>query len=106
MTALHFTTTKNADSLTTEQVVDALLNGKAAVLRKEDGTEVRRFKFPKPTRAQIAQPAIIIHGAAEKSLDRVFPYITGDAHDRSKVQWFDGTRFRNFFADPNEPLNI
>jgi len=106
MTALHFTTTKNADSLTTEQVVDALLSGKAAVLRKEDGTEVRRFKFPKPTRAQIAQPAIIIHGAAEKSLDRVFPYITGDAHDRSKVQWFDGTRFRNFFADPNEPLNI
>lgn len=36
-----------------------------------------------------------VHGAPARNLDQVFDYLTSDdAHDRSKVVWFDGKRFQ------------
>lgn len=40
-----------------------------------------------------ALPGIWVHGTPATSLEQVESYLKGDAHDRSKVQWFNGIRF-------------
>ena len=34
-----------------------------------------------------------VHGERARSLEQVERYLTGDSHDQSKVQWFDGVTF-------------
>lgn len=34
-----------------------------------------------------------VHGMRARDLAEVESFLTGDAHDKSKVQWFDGKKF-------------
>ena len=36
-----------------------------------------------------------VHGYPAHSLEQVVSFLTGDAHDQSKVQWYDGKRFHS-----------
>lgn len=41
-----------------------------------------------------SDPWVWVHGAPARSLKQVVDYLSGDAHDRSKVEFFDGYKFR------------
>jgi hypothetical protein len=43
----------------------------------------------------MAHEGIWVHGAPAHDLGQVNGYLTGDAHDQSKVEWFDGETFWN-----------
>ena len=34
-----------------------------------------------------------VHGMPARNIDQVIDYLSGDAHDRTKVQWHDGKNF-------------
>lgn len=52
----------------------------------------------------VAAPGIWVHGAPARDLEQVESYLSGDAHDRSKVEWFDGSRFRPLVIE--EPRRV
>lgn len=39
-----------------------------------------------------------VHGTPARSLDQVLDFLDGDAHDVSKVQWFNGEKFFDFIS--------
>lgn len=41
------------------------------------------------------EPGIWVHDSRARSLEQVESYLSGDAHDQSKVQWYDGDRFHD-----------
>lgn len=43
----------------------------------------------------IRSPQIWLHGQPARTLEEVIKYLSGDAHDRSKVQFFDGKEFHD-----------
>ena len=45
------------------------------------------------------EPGFWIHGSPARDLEQVESYLRGDAHDRSKVQWFDGQGFHPVVLD-------
>ena len=51
----------------------------------------------KATGEQKTRKSIMTHGIPARDLDTLISYISGDAHDRSKVEWFDGQKFNSWF---------
>ena len=41
------------------------------------------------------EPSIWVHGCRARDLKQVESYLSGDAHDQSKVQWYDGNQFHD-----------
>lgn len=52
----------------------------------------------------MVRPGIYLHGVPARDLEHVVSYLTGDAHDRSKVEFFDGERFLSLNPDLAEEL--
>ena len=43
----------------------------------------------------MAKGSLWVHGMPARDLAQVEDFLNGDAHDQSKVQWFDGNRFHD-----------
>lgn len=84
-------------------VVHALESGDELKLRSHDGVMVVRevVRFPVNEGTRYGDAGFWVHGSPARSLDEVLEFLNGDAHDVSKVQWFNGNRFFDLVRDPN-----
>lgn len=85
-------------------VVSTLASGEELALRDHDhGVAVVReyVIFDVKKGAQYGDPGFWVHGSPAYSLDQVLDFLNGDAHDVSKVQWFNGHHFFSLVSDPN-----
>lgn len=97
---------KTDNWLTLDELVGFLTQGKQVELRYLDTDGVKmKVKF-RSKRTGKHNPDMYIHGVPAENVEQVLSYLSGDAHDVSKVQWFDGERFHNFVKDPNEFARI
>ena len=84
--------------------VNAVLGTGARVhiLEDEDKTRGKELlAFPRPKDKTFGAPGFWVHGLSTDSLETVLSYLDGDAHDVSKVQWFNGSTFFDIASDPN-----
>lgn len=58
-------------------------------------------RFPRASGKRFGEAGFWLHGTPARSLDEVLDYLDGDAHDVSKVQWFNGSEFFDLVPDPN-----
>lgn len=85
-------------------VVSTLASGEELALRDHDhGVAVVRESvcFGVVEGVQYGDPGFWVHGSPAYSLDQVLDFLNGDAHDVSKVQWFNGHRFFSLVINPN-----
>ena len=76
--------------------LEAALADGVQLLVTADGENILTTRFAKVKNPSFP-PHIILHGMNARNLDQVASYVSGDAHDRSKVQWFDGNRWHDWF---------
>lgn len=83
-------TAKNTDAL-----AEHLASGEPVVLVDNYSKDIHAtFQFPKTDKGQV-----FVHDFPATNITQVVDALTGDAHDRSKVQWFDGTNFVSFYKN-------
>ena len=96
---------KDNNFLLLSEVVDVLASGKAVEVRhiKNDVVAATiKFRKPRLGAKTFGKPAFFVHGMPARNVEQVLDFLSGNAHDVSKVQFFDGTRFHNFIKEPNE----
>lgn len=84
--------------------VNSILSTGARVhlLEGEDKTRGKELlAFPLPGSKTFGAPGFWVHGLSTDSLETVLSHLDGDAHDVSKVQWFNGSDFFDIASDPN-----
>ena len=72
-----------------------LAAGEKILVRGLDNAVVSEVKFPKAKLGKL-KPEVLVHGMRARDIEQVMSYLSGDAHDRSKIQWFNGVKFYNF----------
>lgn len=92
----YFSTITSTDMIgEMSELVSRLGAGEKVVLRNLAGDVVHNVKFPAVKPGKL-RPEILVHGMRARNVEQVMSYLSGDAHDQSKVQWFDGNKFHNF----------
>lgn len=79
-------------------LVSALASGKNVSIEYPThmGTSTETFRYAKVTEPDFA-PQIFVHGTPASSFRQVASFIDGDAHDRSKVQFYTGKNMKSLF---------
>lgn len=88
--------------LTLSELTAALRGGKRVDIHRLATDSVKLSRRFKTIVSPRHEPAVYLHGVPARDVETVLAALSGDAHDVSKVQWFDGSSFHNFIADPNE----
>lgn len=94
------TTFLNPDSMniitTLPQLEAALTDGSTVHVMDDTLNLIKSVRFPKKAETN-GKTKVYLHGGYARDLAQVVSYINGDAHDRSKIEFFDGAGFQAWF---------
>lgn len=92
------TTADNQTITDLDVLVSTLVAGRVVNVHYSTGVfdEVLPLRYASVKSPQFP-PAVHVQGIPARSIDMVLDYLNGDAHDRSKVQFYTGEKFKNWF---------